>query len=185
MASRHGATHPARHRQKLSDRFRFPFPRSPNSSGSSACWTKRLPASPPPKPTPKRTSKTPAPSSKATSNPSSPSAARGGWINNWLHLDEISMGQSDAEKTDRTPAIPFLRYRTSVRATEVSIGQCDVQMLNSSYRGFEQKDPSCVSRGPCIVSNWLSSGDICRLSSSILSASNSVILVIVSTKLDT
>ena len=31
-----------------------------------------------PKPTPKRTSKTPAPSSKATFNPSSPIAARGG-----------------------------------------------------------------------------------------------------------
>jgi type I restriction enzyme S subunit len=31
-----------------------------------------------PKPTPRRTSKTPAPSSKATSNPSSPSAARAG-----------------------------------------------------------------------------------------------------------
>ena len=59
--------------------FRFPSPRSPNSSGSSASSTKRLRASPPPKPTPKRTSKTPAPSSKATSNPSSPSAARGGW----------------------------------------------------------------------------------------------------------
>ncbi|MCE2695732.1 MAG: type I restriction-modification system subunit M N-terminal domain-containing protein [Verrucomicrobiaceae bacterium] len=44
----------------------------PNSSGSSACWTKRLRASPPPKPTPKRTSKTPAPSSKATSMLSTP-----------------------------------------------------------------------------------------------------------------
>jgi type I restriction enzyme M protein len=52
---------------------------SPNSSGSSTCSMKRLWASPPPKPTPKKTSKTPAPSSKATSNPSSPSAARGGW----------------------------------------------------------------------------------------------------------
>ena len=40
------------------------FPRSPNSSGSSASSTKRLRASPPPKPTPKRTSKTPAPSLK-------------------------------------------------------------------------------------------------------------------------
>ena len=57
----------------------FRSPRSPNSSGSSASSTKRLRASPPPKPTPKRTSKTPAPSLKATSNPSSPSAARGGW----------------------------------------------------------------------------------------------------------
>ena len=59
--------------------YPIPVPRSPNSSGSSASSTKRLRASPPPKPTPKRTSKTPAPSSKATSNPSSPSAARGGW----------------------------------------------------------------------------------------------------------
>lgn len=40
--------------------------------------TKRLTASPPPKPTPKRTSKTPAPSSKATCNPFLQSAARGG-----------------------------------------------------------------------------------------------------------
>ena len=40
--------------------------RSPNSSGLSAFWTKRLRVSPPPKPTPKRTSKTPAPSSRAT-----------------------------------------------------------------------------------------------------------------------
>ena len=54
-------------------------PRWPNSSGSSDYWTKRLRASPPRKPTPKRTSKTPAPSSKAISKPSSPSAARGGW----------------------------------------------------------------------------------------------------------
>ena len=61
--------------------FEIEFPPSPNSSGLSACWTKRLRALPPPKPTPKRTSKTPAPSSKATSNPSSPSAARGGRTN--------------------------------------------------------------------------------------------------------
>ena len=56
-------------------KFPFPSPRWPNSSGSSACWTKRLPASPPPKPTPQRTSKTPVRSLPATSNPSSPSAA--------------------------------------------------------------------------------------------------------------
>ena len=42
------------------------IPRSPNSGGLSASWTRRLKASPPPKPTPKRTSKTPAPSSRAT-----------------------------------------------------------------------------------------------------------------------
>ena len=37
-----------------------------------------------PKPTPKRTSKTPAPSSKATSNPSSPNTARGGATTNLM-----------------------------------------------------------------------------------------------------
>jgi hypothetical protein len=65
-------------------------PRWPNSSGSSGCWTKRLRASPPPKPTPKRTSKTPAPSSKATSNPSSPSAGaiNTGWVENFLHAPQ-------------------------------------------------------------------------------------------------
>ena len=68
------------HKKTFQEDYRaFPSPRWPNSSGSSACWTKRLRASPTPKPTPRRTSKTPAPSSKATSNPSSPSAARGGW----------------------------------------------------------------------------------------------------------
>ena len=39
--------------------------------------------SPPPKPTPKRTFKTPAPSSKATSNPFSPSAIKGGRKQHW------------------------------------------------------------------------------------------------------
>ncbi len=73
-------------------------PRWPNSSGSSACWTKRLRASPPPKPTPKRTSKTPAPSSKATCNPSSPSAARGGWRK---HLKEVCEKITDG--THQTP----------------------------------------------------------------------------------
>jgi type I restriction enzyme M protein len=53
-------------------------PRYPGSNESSASSTKHLSASPPPKPTPKRTSKTPEPSSTATSNPSSPSLARAG-----------------------------------------------------------------------------------------------------------
>jgi hypothetical protein len=59
--------------------LQIPAPRFPNSGASSAFSTKRLRASPPPKPTSKRTSKTPAPSSKATSNPSSPNARLGGW----------------------------------------------------------------------------------------------------------
>ena len=63
--------------------FAIPVPRSPNSSGSSASWTKRLRASPPPKPTPKRTSKTPAPSSKATCNPSFTQRGKG-WVETTL-----------------------------------------------------------------------------------------------------
>ena len=47
--------------------IRFQSRPSPSSGGSSASSTRRLRASPPPNPTPKRTSKTPAPSSKATS----------------------------------------------------------------------------------------------------------------------
>ena len=66
-------------RQQAQGNLRFPSPHSPNSSASSASSTKRLTASPPPKPTPKRTSKTPVPCLKATCNPSSPSAAKGGW----------------------------------------------------------------------------------------------------------
>jgi type I restriction enzyme S subunit len=62
---------------KLRD-MQIDLPHSPSSGGSLRCWTKRLPASQPPKPTPKRTSKTPVPSSKATSNPSSPNAGMGG-----------------------------------------------------------------------------------------------------------
>jgi hypothetical protein len=53
--------------------------RSPIRSGSSPSWTKRLTASPPQKPTPKRTSETLAPSSKVIFNPFSHSVARGGW----------------------------------------------------------------------------------------------------------
>ena len=85
--------------------------RSPNSSGSSACWTKRLRASPPPKPTPKRTSKTPAPSSKATSNPSSPSAARGGWRNarRCCAIRERRRGKTIPTETNMfKPAIPCI-----------------------------------------------------------------------------
>lgn len=54
---------------------------STNSSGSLAFSTKRLMASPPPKPTPKRTSNTPAHCSPATSNPSSPGQGRSGCRN--------------------------------------------------------------------------------------------------------
>ena len=68
-----------------------PVPRWPSSSGLSAFWTKRLRASPPPKPTPKRTSKTPEPSSKATSNPSSPNAAMGGWRRSWATCAYLRM----------------------------------------------------------------------------------------------
>ena len=64
------------------DAIRVPFPPPPSNSGLLAFSTKRLRASPPPKPTPKRTSKTPVPSSKAISTPSSPSAAKGGWRKN-------------------------------------------------------------------------------------------------------
>ena len=52
-------------RRSKSRTRKFPSPRWPNSSGSSACWTKRLRAPLPPKPTPKRTSKTPAPLRKS------------------------------------------------------------------------------------------------------------------------
>jgi hypothetical protein len=63
--------------------YPIPIPHFPNSGGSSESSTKRLTASPLPKPRPKRTSETPAPSSKATSNPSLPSAARGGSKRPW------------------------------------------------------------------------------------------------------
>ena len=102
--------------------IRFPFRRSPNSSGSSASSTKRLRASPPPKPTPKRTSKTPAPSSKATSNPSSPSAARGG-----RSFDLILVRRSLWIVRHRTPkyqddGIPALRPR-DVMNGKAQLGQ--------------------------------------------------------------
>ncbi len=90
-----------RNQSRASRAFRFPFPRSPNSSGSSASSTKRLTASPPPKPTPKRTSKTPAPSSKATSNPSSPSAARGGWRRRLENLSNDQRRQRKHYPTER------------------------------------------------------------------------------------
>ena len=72
--------------------LQIPLPHSPNSSASSASSTKHLTASPPPKPTPKRTSKTPAPFSKATFIPSSPSAARGGWRNKSQKLLVTALG---------------------------------------------------------------------------------------------
>ena len=94
---------------RLSSRFRSP--RSPNSSGSSASSTKRLRASPPPKPTPKRTSKTPAPSSKATSNPSSPSAARGGKMTTLGAEIDLLAGFAfqSTQYTDADGAIRLLR----------------------------------------------------------------------------
>ena len=54
------------------------FLRFPSSGGSSASSTKRLTASLPPRPTPKRTSTMPAPSLKAISNPSLPNVAKDG-----------------------------------------------------------------------------------------------------------
>ena len=53
-------------------------PHSPNSSESSPCWTKRLRASPPPKPTPNGTSRTPEQSLRVIFNPSSVRGGRSG-----------------------------------------------------------------------------------------------------------
>ena len=68
--------------------------------------TKRLRASPPPKPTPKRTTKTPAPSSKATCNPSSPSAARDGWRSGLETSPESTTVTRNPLPLKRRPAFP-------------------------------------------------------------------------------
>ena len=127
-----GSAQTAVTRQRSRERSRFPFPRSPNSSGSSASSTKRLRASPPPKPTPKRTSKTPAPSSKATSNPSSPSAARGGWNDRSAMLcDEFNrLSRQDASE-DRERRSVSSRPRTSRRATSRS--PMEIHRLHGCY----------------------------------------------------
>ena len=62
--------------------FLSPSPRWPSSGGLLGFSTKRLRASPPPKPTPNRTSKTPVLCLKATCKPSSPNAATAGWFAN-------------------------------------------------------------------------------------------------------
>ena len=109
----HGQSAIKRVDARSSSRIPDSFPRSPNSSGSSASSTKRLRASPPPKPTPKRTSKTPAPSSKATSNPSSPSAARGGWRERLEKLASFGDGNHSSNYPTREElveaGIPFIR----------------------------------------------------------------------------
>ena len=108
--------------------------RSPNSSGSSASSTKRLRASPPPKPTPKRTSKTPAPSLKATSNPSSPSAARGGWRRRLATYatssDGIARTTSDKVHDERS-GIPFV---TASNVSDVA-STCRIRMDYDHSRG--------------------------------------------------
>ena len=101
--------------QTASENSQFPFPRSPNSSGSSASSTKRLTASPPPKPTPKRTSKTPAPSSKATSNPSSPSAARGGWRRRLANCATCHSGHRLSRQSSEDDLMGFRVYRAQER----------------------------------------------------------------------
>ena len=142
----------------LSEVSRFRSPRSPNSSGSSASSTKRLPASPPPKPTPKRTSKTPAPSSKATSNPSSPSAARGGWRSRSPSFDRVA-AISHRRRSNAEDASDGVTSCKSVRATSVSEPMDDdrAQYLtvtrDRSVRGGERaasnvRDSRLVTCGP-------------------------------------
>ena len=132
--------------QGSSRSIQIPFPRSPNSSGSSASSTKRLTASPPPKPTPKRTSKTPAPCLKATCNPSSRSAVRGGWrshLRSLRHHDRmahastskdsrqgrsiLTLGNHERSATYRLTSdrsIPMTYQRIRRRATSAGKGRC-------------------------------------------------------------
>ena len=108
-----------------------PSPRSPNSSGSSASSTKRLRASPPPKPTPKRTSKTPAPSSKATSNPSSPSAAGVGGERRCAVMHHRSQRQSH-----RPIESQLLHSESSIRYRRLSIDnrrRCSFDWARADY----------------------------------------------------
>ena len=101
-------------------------PRSPSSSGSSAFWTKRLRASPSPKPTPKRTSKTPAPSSKATSNPSSPNGATGGYKRHWERSQPLSAEESHgiARETRHTCMAGRTRsFKQAIFATQITSSQ--------------------------------------------------------------
>jgi len=63
-----------------------------------------------PKPTPKRTSKTPAPSSKATSNPSSPGAATGLWKPHGEEIDLLAgFAFKSAQYTNSDNSVRLLR----------------------------------------------------------------------------
>jgi len=99
---------------------------SPGSGGSSASSTKRLRASPPPKPTPKRTSKTPAPSSKATFNPSSPNAAKDGLKRHWAKKSIFSPVLRSRVNNIRRQKTIFV----SCEATISSKARCVGTMLN-------------------------------------------------------
>ena len=87
---------------------------------------KRLRASPPPKPTPKRTSETPAPYSRATSNPSSPGAAQAGWKSGWgghanVCLSAMS-GQPRSSIVRKMQAYRFFGHKMSVEDVLIGIG---------------------------------------------------------------
>ena len=93
------------------------FPHFPNSNASSVCWTRRLRASPPPKPTPKRTGKTPARCLKAICNRCSRNAARGGKIRleellerGWIegHLDGNHGGDYPRKEEFINTGIPYI-----------------------------------------------------------------------------
>ena len=91
----------------ISTTFLSLFPRWPSSVGLLGFSTKRLRASPPPKPTPNRTSKTPVLCLKATCKPSSPNAATAGWRSRWQSCATSNMVSPSRVSSSHPKAITF------------------------------------------------------------------------------